>query len=150
MANGIIELNSGIEAASSVVGSNEYEGPLGELFDMHDESDRFGTDTWERAESEMQRRALALAMKKANVRDSDIDALFAGDLLNQCVASAYGLLDYNIPFLGLYGACSTSVEGLLLASAFHSAGYAKKAAVTVAVCIPPPSAAVRSVRNSAC
>ena len=131
MAKGIIELNSGIEAAASVVGKNEFQGPLGALFDMHDDSDRFDTDTWEKAESEMQRRAFGLAMKKAGVRDNDIGALFAGDLLNQCVASSYGLLEYNIPFLGLYGACSTSVEGLLLASVYHSAGHAEKTAVVV-------------------
>ena len=131
MAKGIIELNSGIEAAASVVGKNEFQGPLGALFDMHDDSDRFDTDTWEKAESEMQRRAFGLAMKKAGVREDDIGALFAGDLLNQCVASSYGLLEYNIPFLGLYGACSTSVEGLLLASVYHSAGHAEKTAVVV-------------------
>lgn len=131
MAKGIIELNSGIEAAASVVGRNEFQGPLGSLFDMHDDSDRFDTDTWEKAESEMQRRAFGLAMKKAGVKEKDIGALFAGDLLNQCVASSYGLLEYNIPFLGLYGACSTSVEGLLLASVYHSAGHAEKTAVVV-------------------
>lgn len=131
MANGIIELNSGIEAASSVVGSNEYEGPLGELFDMHDDSDYFGADTWEKAESEMQRRALAIAMKKSGLCADDIGALYAGDLLNQCTASSYGLLEYDIPFFGLYGACSTSVEGLILASAYQSAGYAEKTAVVV-------------------
>lgn len=131
MAKGIIELNSGIEAAAAVVGKNEHEGPLGPLFDMHDSSDRFGMDTWEKAEGEMQRRALGLAMKKAGVRDSDIGAIYAGDLLNQCTASSYGLLEYNIPFFGLYGACSTSVEGLMLASVYHSAGHAEKTAVAV-------------------
>ena len=131
MAKGIIELNSGIEAAASVVGKNEKEGPLGDLFDMHDSSDYFGEDTWEKAESEMQRRALGLALKKSGLGVSDIGALFAGDLLNQCTASAYGLLEYDIPFFGLYGACSTSVEGLILSSAYQSAGYAKKTAVVV-------------------
>lgn len=131
MAKGIIELNSGIEAAAAVVGKNEHDGPLGPLFDMHDSSDRFGMDTWEKAEGEMQRRALGLAMKKAGVRDSDIGAIYAGDLLNQCTASSYGLLEYNIPFFGLYGACSTSVEGLMLASVYHSAGHAEKTAVAV-------------------
>lgn len=131
MAKGIIELNSGIEAAASVVGKNEHEGPLGECFDMHDDSDYFGTDTWEKAESEMQRRALALAMKKSGLSVNDIGALYAGDLLNQCTASAYGLLEYDIPFFGLYGACSTSVEGLILSSVYQSAGHADKTAVVV-------------------
>ena len=131
MAKGIIELNSGIETAASVVGKNEKEGPLGELFDMHDSSDYFGEDTWEKAESEMQRRALGLALKKSGLGVGDIGALFAGDLLNQCTASAYGLLEYDIPFFGLYGACSTSVEGIILASAYQSARYAEKTAVVV-------------------
>ncbi len=129
MKQGYIPLNSGIIAAASVVGSNEYAGPLGAVFDMHDPTDKFGQDTWERAESEMQRRALTLALHKASLSDEDIDALFAGDLLNQCVASAYGLKGYQIPYFGLYGACSTSVEGLMLAAALHSAGYLSRCAV---------------------
>lgn len=131
MTKGVIELNSGIEAAASVVGKNEHAGPLGGCFDMHDDSDCFGADTWEKAESEMQRRALALAMKKASVGVDGIGAMYAGDLLNQCTASAYGLLEYDIPFFGLYGACSTSVEGLILASVYQSAGHAEKCAVVV-------------------
>ena len=75
MAKGIIELSSGIETSASVVGGNEYAGPLGQCFDMHDESDYFGADTWEKAESEMQRRALALAMKKAGLEVGDIGAM---------------------------------------------------------------------------
>ena len=131
MARGIIELDFGIEAAASVVGKNEHEGPLGDLFDMYDETDRFGCETWEKAESEMQRRALALALKKAGIGVDDVGALFAGDLLNQCTASAYGLLEYDIPFFGLYGACSTSVEGLILASVYKKAGCCDRCAVTV-------------------
>ena len=131
MAKGIIELNSGIEAAASVVGKNEKDGPLGDLFDMYDCSDYFGEDTWEKAESEMQRRALGLALKKSRLGVCDIGALYAGDLLNQCTASAYGLLEYDIPFFGLYGACSTSVEGLILASVYQGAGHANKTAVVV-------------------
>ena len=115
-------------AAASVVGGKEKAGPLGDCFDVFDPDDRFGQDTWEKAESEMQRRALAGALAKAGLTDADADVLFAGDLLNQCTGSAYGLIDYDIPYLGLYGACSTSAEGLLLASAFVSAGYAKVAA----------------------
>ena len=129
MSKRLIRLNSSIIAAASVVGKNEYEGPLGRVFDMHDSTDRFGQDTWERAESEMQRRALGLVLGKSQLREEDIDALFAGDLLNQCVASAYGLMNYNIPYFGLYGACSTSVEGLILAAALHTAGHFDRCAV---------------------
>ena len=131
MADPIIELNSYIEGAASVVGKNESEGPLGACFDMRCADDYFGEKTWEKAESEMQRRAFALALKKSKAELCDIGALFAGDLLNQCTASAYGLLEYRVPFFGLYGACSTSVEGLILASVYRSAGCAKRTAVTV-------------------
>ena len=116
MAGEIIALDAVICGAAGIVGKKEHEGPLGGYFDMYDETDAFGTDTWEKAESEMQRRALSLAMKKASLKESDIGSLFAGDLLNQCIGSAYGLLDFNIPYFGLYGACSTAAEGLILAS----------------------------------
>ncbi len=129
MSKRLIRMDSGIIAAASVVGKNEYEGPLGAVFDMHDSTDRFGQDTWERAESEMQRRALGLVMNKSGWGEADLDALFAGDLLNQCVASSYGLMSYRIPYFGLYGACSTSVEGLILAGALHTAGLADRCAV---------------------
>ena len=129
MSKRLIHLDSDILTAASVVGKNEHEGPLGDMFDMHDSTDRFGQDTWERAESEMQRRALGLVLNKSGLAEQDIDAMFAGDLLNQCVASAYGLMSYNIPYFGLYGACSTSVEGLMLAAALHTAGHVDRCAV---------------------
>jgi stage V sporulation protein AD len=72
--------------------------------------------TWESAESEMQRQAFNVALAKVGYKDSDVGALFAGDLLNQCVGSAYGLLGFDIPYFGLYGACSTSGEGIMLAA----------------------------------
>ena len=117
-----------ILSASSVVGGKEFEGPLGALFDFHDPTDRFGQKTFEKSEGEMQRMVLANAMSKLCVRTSDIDAIFAGDLMNQCVSSAYGLLEYDIPYFGLYGACSTAAEGLMLASVFVSRGIADLAA----------------------
>ena len=117
-----------IGASASVVGKDERDGPLGEYFDIHDPSDKFGMNTWEQAESEMQRLAFNTALSKLSVNERAIDALFAGDLLNQCVGSSYGLLDFDIPYFGLYGACSTAVEGILLASACVSAGYFKRAA----------------------
>ncbi len=126
-----IELDAAIVSAASVVGKKEREGPLGERFDLCDMTDRFGVKTWEEAESEMQRMALGTAFAKAGWHDTDLDALFAGDLLNQCVGSAYGLLSYNVPYFGLYGACSTSAEGLLLGSMAVSNGvFDRVAAVT--------------------
>ena len=97
-----IELNAAILAGASVVGSKEQSGPLGGQFDLSSDNDRFGARSWESAESEMQRMALNLALAKANLRDRDLGALFAGDLLNQCVGSAYGLMGFDIPYFGLY------------------------------------------------
>jgi stage V sporulation protein AD len=109
-----------IISCSSVVGSKERKGPLGDLFDYHDESDRFGQKSWELSEGEMQRLALNIAMKKGGLYENNIDLLLAGDLINQCSSSNYGLKDVPIPFLGIYGACSTSAEGLLAAALFYN------------------------------
>ncbi len=126
-----IDLRACICAAASAVGKKESRGPLGKAFDLRDPDDRFGADTWEGAESEMQRMAFGTALAKASLNDGDIGALFAGDLLNQCVGSAYGLLSYDIPYFGLYGACSTCAEGLMLASILVSHGiFEHTAAVT--------------------
>ncbi len=119
-----------IIASGTVAGKLEARGPLGEIFDVIDESDRFGADTWEKSESEMQRRALGTALKKAGYTSADIDAVYAGDLLNQCVGSCFGLVDYDIPFLGIYGACSTLGEGMLLASVMLESGCARACACT--------------------
>ena len=115
--------HAAIVSSASVVGKYEYEGPLGDCFDLHDATEKFGMKTWEKAESEMQRLAFNTALAKASASERRVGALFAGDLLNQCVGSAYGLLDFDIPYFGLYGACSTAAEGLLLAAATVSAGY---------------------------
>ena len=105
-----------IFSRASAVGHDEYRGPLGALFDFHDETDRFGADTWEKAEGELGRTVLNLALGRAGIPHTSLDLLFAGDLQNQCVASSGGLATFGLPYLGLYGACSTFVEGLLCAS----------------------------------
>jgi len=129
MSSKILKFKSAaIVATASVVGKWEYEGPLGEYFDLHDNTDKFGMKTWELAESEMQRLAFNTALAKLSVSEQSVDALFAGDLLNQCVSSSYGLLDFDIPYFGLYGACSTAAEGIMLAAATVSAGYFNTAA----------------------
>lgn len=131
MPKGIIKLENApaILCAASVVGKRESEGPLGELFDFHDRDDRFGQATWEKSEAEMQHMALNLAMAKEKMSIAGIDAIFAGDLMNQCTSSSYGLLSHDAPFIGLYGACSTAAEALILAGLTVNAGYFKKAAV---------------------
>ncbi|MBR4961195.1 MAG: stage V sporulation protein AD [Clostridia bacterium] len=116
-----------IQSWGSVVGRKEYEGPLGELFDGYDTTDLFGADTFEKAESEMQKRALGLAVAKGGYLPEDIDLLFAGDLVNQCITSTYGLLSYRLPYIGLFGACSTAAEGLML-SALMTGSYTRRCA----------------------
>ncbi len=126
--NGVLSVSGAVISHGSVVGNSERGGPLGEKFDLSDPLDRFGQPTWEKAESEMQRVAFSFALKRSGLRVSDVGALFAGDLLNQCVGSAYGLIDYDIPYYGLYGACSTCAEGLMLSAMTVSAGYFNYAA----------------------
>jgi stage V sporulation protein AD len=117
-----------IRAWASVVGKKEHDGPLGGDFDLHAEDDKFGMDTWEKAESEMQRLAFGMLLKKAGCREEDVGAVFAGDLLNQCTGSSFGLLDANVPYFGLYGACSTMAEGMMLASLLVGGGTFERAA----------------------
>lgn len=144
MSNGIFELNAAVLSSGSVVGCKEREGPLGNLFDMHDADDRFGQKTWEQAESEMQRRALGVALHKWGRDQHSLGALLAGDLLNQCIGSAYGLLDYHVPYFGLYGACSTAALGLMLGACLVSAGFVRYAG---AVTSSHNSAAERQYRT---
>lgn len=130
MRKDVLTLQVNLLASASVVGKKESAGPLGALFDLRDEDDRFGSKTWESAESEMQRIAFNTLLAKSEKREAEIDALFAGDLQNQCVGSAYGLMDFNLPYFGLYGACSTCAEGILLASMALASGCRYTAAVT--------------------
>ena len=113
-----------IMQTASVVGKLEGEGPLGDCFDMICTDDRFGADSWERAESEMQKESLTLALGKAGMDGEQLRYLFAGDLLGQTIASSFGLMEFQRPFFGLYGACSTVGEALSLAAMSVAAGYA--------------------------
>ena len=112
----------------SVVGSEEKKGPLGDSFDEYSSDNKFEKDSWEKAESEMQRLALRGALKKSNLKDTDIDILLAGDLLNQCVGSSYGLLEFDTPYIGLYGACSTCALGLALSGMLCNGGAVQRCA----------------------
>lgn len=113
-----------IISSANIVGKKEGEGPLGECFDMVCEDDKFGEDTWEEAESTLQKEAVALTLGKAEQTSEDIRYLFAGDLLGQNIATSFGLQDYSVPLFGLYGACSTCGESLSLAAMTVAAGYA--------------------------
>ncbi|MBE6531941.1 MAG: stage V sporulation protein AD [Ruminococcaceae bacterium] len=107
-------------SSAAVGGYEEKRGPLGNKFDFCDPSDKFGQKTWEIAEGEMGRVALNTALTKAKLSHEDIGLLVAGDLQNQCVASSTGLHSFGIPFVGVYGACSTCTESLMTLSAFMS------------------------------
>lgn len=114
-----------IKAFASVAGKKEAEGPMGEYFDICSEDPYFGENSWEKAESRLQKTAIQTVLRKAGLDASDIDFMFAGDLINQCTGSTYGIRDFNIPIFGIYGACSTMAEGLLLSAMSINAGYAK-------------------------
>ena len=120
------------ESYSAVGGLLEGQGPLGENFDLIDKKDLFGMKTWERAEAEMARVSLNIALKKKELSPKELNVIVAGDLQNQCVASSGGLFSFGVPFLGLYGACSTCTEGLLTLSALLTASktYSRGASVT--------------------
>lgn len=112
-----------ILSAASVAGSKEAEGPLGKYFDLTNEDDLFGADTWEEAESNMQKEACVLALGKSHVDPRAVRYLFGGDLLRQGIATSMGVEELQIPLFGLYGACSTSGEALALAAMSVAAGY---------------------------
>ncbi|ETJ29168.1 Stage V sporulation protein AD, partial [human gut metagenome] len=105
-----------------IVGPKEGEGPLSSYFDVILNDDTCGKDTYEQAESQMMFTAISEALKKANLKEKDIDYLFSGDLLNQIISSSFAAREFSIPFFGLYGACSTMSESLSLASLIMDGG----------------------------
>ena len=113
-----------ISAWVSAAGKKESEGPLAHGFDITSQDTWFGQRTWEQPEKQLQRIALGRLAEKANMRMSDFELVFSGDLLNQCIGSSFSLRNTGIPHLGLYGACSTMAESLLLAAMTVSGGFA--------------------------
>ena len=116
-----------ILGSASAVGKKEGEGPLRKSFDVISEDSYFGEKTWEQAESAMQRLVFQQALNKAKFIPAQLDYLFAGDLLNQCIASTFAMRDTSVPYFGLFGACSTMAEGLGLAAMMIDGGYAEYA-----------------------
>ena len=114
-----------IRASASIAGSKEGDGPLGDLFDMVGVDDKFGSNTWEEAESTLQKETLQLAIGKAGLSGENIRFLLAGDLLAQSMASSFGLASFQIPLIGLYGACSTCGLSLAMAAALIVGGMAQ-------------------------
>lgn len=123
----IFENKPTIAAAMAIVGKKEGEGPLAADFDVILEDDYYGEKSWEKAESKLQEETARLTLKTALKKESDINYVLAGDLLNQCVGAHYAMRELDIPFLGLYGACSTMAEGLMLGSMLISGGTADNA-----------------------
>ena len=115
-----------ISAWASTAGKKESEGPLSHAFDITSQDTWFGQRTWEQAERQLQRITLGKLAEKANMRMTDFDLVFSGDLLNQCVGSSYSMRNTGIAHLGLYGACSTMAESLLLASMTVCGGFADR------------------------
>ena len=101
-----------ITDVASIVGPKEAEGPLEKYFDQCLEDEFWGEKTWEKSESKIIKETVNMAISKSGISSSDIEYCFAGDLLNQCISSSFGLRDLGIPFFGIFGACSTFVEGM--------------------------------------
>lgn len=121
-----IENNVTIHSSAGIAGKKESEGPLGKFFDKTFKDNKLGQSSWEKAESMLQTIAVDTALKKASLSPKDIDIILAGDLLNQCISSTFGLRDLNIPFLGQYGACSTMAQTLALGSILVDSGAAER------------------------
>lgn len=117
-----------IRSSASVVGTKEGEGPFGNSFDVVGKDDKFGCDTWEEAESTLQKEALQLAIGKSGIKKEEVRYLFAGDLLGQSIASSFGVGSFQIPLLGMYGACSTCGLTMSMATVMIAGGMAEHAA----------------------
>lgn len=114
-----------IISTASIVGPKEKDGPLHEYFDQCLEDEFWGEKSWEKAESKIIRETSNLAITKSNLSPNNIDFCFAGDLLNQCISSSFGFRESNIPFFGIFGACSTFVESMILGSMSIDGGFAE-------------------------
>ena len=111
-----VKLNNPVSIleTASIVGPKESDGPIAKYFDKALDDEFWQEKTWEKAESKFIKETVGLNIVKSNISAKDIDYCFAGDLLNQCISSSFGLRDLSIPFFGIFGACSTFVEGLQL------------------------------------
>ena len=124
----VLEHPPSVIGSASVVGKKEGQGPLAATFDHISQDDSFGERSWEKAESAMQKLALAAALDKVGISVSALDYLLAGDLLNQCIGSGFAVRGQDVPFFGLYGACSTMAESLSLAAMLLDGGFGVRAA----------------------
>ncbi len=113
-----------IIGSAAVVGPKEAEGPLGSDFDNVETDPMLGQESWEKAESMLFTKAVNECLKKSELSPEKVNFMVAGDLLNQCTASSFGLRSLGVPYLGIYGACSTMAEGLTIAAMLVDGGYA--------------------------
>lgn len=113
-----------ISNTACIVGPKESDGPLSKYFDKCLEDEFWGEKTWEKAESKIIKETVNSVIAKSKISSNKIDFCFAGDLLNQCISSSFGLRESNIPFFGIFGACSTFVEALCLGATFIDGGGA--------------------------
>ncbi|MCO1604268.1 stage V sporulation protein AD [Desulfosporosinus nitroreducens] len=127
----VFETKPTIIASAAVGGPSEAKGPLASDFDLLHGDIRLGQDSYEKAEQKLQEQACETAIKKANMKKEDVQFLLSGDLINQIVPSSFSARTLSVPFLGLYGACSTSMQGLSLASLLVDSKFAKNALVCV-------------------
>lgn len=114
--------------SASIVGTKEGEGPMGKLFDKVGQDDMFGAQTWEEAESILQKEALQILLEKEKIKKEDLQLILAGDLLGQSIASSFGIASFHTPHIGLYGACSTCGLSLAIGSTIVAGGFVEKAA----------------------
>ncbi len=115
-----------IIAESSVAGKKEGEGPLGPLFDVIQEDPMLGKKSWEEAESELMKETIAKVLLKAGLKRQDIRYLIGGDLLGQLIATSFGVIDLEIPLIGIYGACSTMGEAMSIGAMIVDGGFADR------------------------
>ena len=114
-----------VRSYAAICGSKEREGVAGRYADIALSDDMYGESTYEKAECKMLSNAVSLAVEKGRLTDGDVDALLSGDLLNQIISASFAARDFQFPYLGLYSACSTMSEGMLLAAALVDGGYAR-------------------------
>lgn len=119
-----------LDEVSTVVGPYEAKGPLGNKFDKSYKDLYNGEKTWEQAEAHLLEESIDILLNKSNKKSSEIDLIISGDLLNQVTSSSYGVLKYNRPFLGVYSACASSVEGIIIASSMIDSKKIKNCVVS--------------------
>jgi stage V sporulation protein AD len=119
-----IESPVSISSSASIVGAKEGQGPLRTFFDIIIDDEMWGEKSWEKAENRIIRETYLKILKKADKQPHEINYIFSGDLLNQCTAANYGLRDSETSYFGLYGACSTIAESLILGTMAIDGGFA--------------------------